>query len=128
MLTQNQVIGSVALGSALWGVATYTIGVMNRRGLFEPGVLKANFVIAGAIVAPTTPFLVAKVVGVRGQDLVSAVVLGTAAAAFLDGVAIPFFPFLYGTRNFKDLAAPAAWLLYGVGLLLGSTYVIAGQQ
>lgn len=104
---------------------------------------RARFAADGRPCAPARPFVDRSVLSVpcvwflvwtsrqvaalAPDQLVPGVALATAVAAICDGVALTWFPALYGEIGAsRDLGA--AWLLWGVGVGLILTLVIARRD
>jgi Family of unknown function (DUF5367) len=113
-LTTAQLIGLLVMGDVLWFVAAMFIRFAGQ-GLFTAGNpwLIALFVgslpVAWALVA-----IPCRMLRVARPHYVKAATLMAAPALLLDGVAITWFPTLYGV-GVPGLELAAAWLLWGVG-------------
>lgn len=113
-LRVSQVARLIVIGALLWFLAAIILRFVGPMGAFEG----FNRLLTYALVIPgTVPFLLLSVrlAGlVRGQ-IVAGVAVITAAAALLDGVALAWFPALYGTGA-AQLAGSGAAILWGVGV------------
>ena len=61
---------------------------------------------------------------VSGADLLRAISLSSVTAAVLDGIALTWFPGLYGLEQ-AGLLLAAAWLIYAFGVGLGIAYWVS---
>jgi hypothetical protein len=106
-----------ALGVFFWFVAAMAIRFLG------PSIF-----VAGSIVLPVTFFVLsppiawvfvwaAKIMGgIQGKAIFPAAVIMSSVAMFFDGIAITFFPALYGLPS-ASLVMAGAWLLWGVALI-----------
>lgn len=118
-LSQKQVIISTIYGALLWFVAAMIVRYIGPMGAFEGEAL----VITYALVIPgTVPFLMLeqKLMGLAKGQLAGSVMVITATALLLDGLALNFFRGLYGNDRLIIMAG-AALIMWGagVGLVLG---------
>jgi hypothetical protein len=119
-LTSRQIGLCVALGIALWFLAALLLRLVGLAGAFEGWSRALLFV---AIVPGSVPVVLMfrAVVGLAGGQLPGAVAIGTAAAAMLDGLALSWWPALYGTR-IDLIAGSGATILWGAGVLIFLAY------
>jgi hypothetical protein len=116
----------VSLGIVFWLEALLCIR-LGGASLFVNGNpwlmfwLVASIPIAWCLVTAS-----AIVTNVRGDDLLTAVVIMALTASSLDGIALTWFPGWYGLAP-AGLLLAAAWLLWGVGLSLGIGYWASRQ-
>lgn len=114
-LTPRNAMMMVVFGAVLWFGAA-----MLLRTLVPMGALTAEWrmITYGLIIPGTFPFvwLAQRITGAA----LPAVAVATAAATLLDGVALGWFPTLYGT----DPLAAAAAILWGGGVGLALAWLI----
>ncbi len=125
MLSNKQVGSLVAVSLAMWAAATLYIR-------FLPGALVSP--IRGAFGFVTTfPIAWLSVVltqhigRLSSEQLLSGVAVVGAVAMMIDGVALRWFPGVYGPDP-TVLILGAAWLLWGYGVSLGVAVVRAARQ
>jgi hypothetical protein len=118
----------VALGIFFWFVAAMAIRFLG-----------SSVFVAGSIILPVTFFVLsppiawafvwaAKIMGgIQGQAIFPAAVILSSIAMFCDGVAITFFPALYGLPS-TSLVMAGAWLLWGVALIQTIAFVQAQRS
>lgn len=103
----------VALGVVLWFVAALMFRLVGPT-LLSPGNPALPLVFALSIpVAWAFLWVGTTAIGVRGAAVLPAVVVLSFTAMFLDGLALTFFPALYGLPP-ASLLIVAALLLWGV--------------
>lgn len=112
----------VALGAIFWLLAALVIRFLGPS-VFAPGsaVLFLVFLLAipiawGFVWVGTT------LAGARGAAVMPAVGIMSATAMLLDGVALTWFPVLYGLPP-ASLVIVGACLLWGVGWILAIAYL-----
>jgi hypothetical protein len=118
-LTQKQVIFSVIYGVVLWFIAAMIVRYIGPMGAFEGMAL----VITYALVIPgTVPFIMLgqRLIGLAKGQIAGSIMIITATALLLDGIALNFFRGLYGNDPVIIMAG-AALIMWGagVGLVLG---------
>lgn len=118
----------IGLGVFFWFVAAMAIRAVG------PSVL-----IAGSVTLPLTFFLASphicwafvwagrRLSGAHGAAIFPALALMSSAAMLLDGLAITFFPALYGLPP-AQLVFAGAWLLWGVALIQFLAFVQSRQR
>jgi hypothetical protein len=94
-LSARQFAACVGLGALLWLVAALLLRFLGPIGIYD-GMARAWLYLL--IVPGTYPFLlmVERVAGLGRAQLFTGVAVMTMAAMFLDGVALAWFPGLYG--------------------------------
>jgi type IV secretory pathway TrbD component len=117
-LSQRQFLISVLMGIILWFVAAMVLRFMGPLGIYD-GI--ARIILYVAIIPGTLPFvfLFQKVAGLTRQTLAIGFSVGTAAAIVCDGLALAWYPQLYGAT--VELHAGAGGTILwggGVGLFL----------
>jgi hypothetical protein len=104
------------------GALSWSIGVIFIRVAGTTYFVKGSFWLIGLYVL-TIPMAWLAVTGIAlaanlsGVKILTAVVIMTITATLLDGVAISWFPALYGVPTATHLLA-VAWLLWFVGVSL----------
>lgn len=117
-LTGRQLWITGAVGAALWLAAALLLNVLGPRGIYEG----SNRVILYLLVIPgTVPVLpmMARLAGLAPTQLGLGMAIGTAVATLLDGLALAWWPALYGGPDY--VAGAGAVILWGagVGMMLG---------
>jgi hypothetical protein len=118
-LNASQIISACLYGALLWFLAALLV-----RFLGETGALAGNSIaLVYLLVIPGTlpaVYLGRLVASLAGDQTFAGVSLMTATATLLDGLALIYFPALYGTNEAVILRG-AALILWGagVGLVLG---------
>jgi hypothetical protein len=96
-----------------WFIAAMFIRVAIPLGWFAPPLTAVMFIAA----VPASWLLVELVRRLAGgADLLARVTIMCVVALLLDGLALVWLPGLYGASG-AELLAPAAWLLFGVGVI-----------
>jgi hypothetical protein len=118
-LTRMQIARLALYGAVLWFLAAMLVRVLTPMGALDGGwrVMTYMLVVPGTAPAILGARVIAKLA--RAQTA-TGILIVTAAALLLDGVAFAWFPELYGADPAHWLAA-AAVILWGagVGLVLG---------
>jgi hypothetical protein len=125
VLKGTQVVSLVILSVVLWVAATLYI-------YFLPGALTSP--VSGSMGFITTfpiawlSVVLTRFVGKLSPDqLLAGVGVVGALAMMIDGIALRWFPMVYGSDP-ATLRLGAAWLLWGYGVSLGIAVLIAAQQ
>lgn len=109
----------MATGATLWFGAAVLLHWLTGAGWLEGG---ARALVYALVVPGTIPFVMMTraLARLRADQMASGMALVTATALLLDGVAVAWFPQLYGTTPAQVLAASAA-VLWGAGaaIMLG---------
>lgn len=115
----DQSVRLILIGALLWFVAAMILRFVGPLGAFEG----LNRVLTYVLIIPgTVPFLLLSVrlAGLQRNQIAFGVAMITATAALLDGIALAWFPGLYGTGSIQVANSGAAILWgAGVGLFLG---------
>ena len=102
----------------LWITGAVMIRLLIPFEVFAGGALTVLVFAAGIAINVPTIWLVQRLGGLRREQTVYGMALGSAVAIICDGVAITWAPWLYGGIT-PDLHRAGAWLLWtsGFGLL-----------
>lgn len=113
-LTTRQTILSAIIGVVLWFAAAMLLRALEGSAAFEGG--NRAFLYA-AVVIGTVPFIpMTRIIAGLPLDKVgTGVALATASAMLLDGIALAWFPGLYGT-TVEHIANSGAAILWGAGV------------
>lgn len=115
-LTASQLFRSALVGAILWFAAALLIRFIEPMGAFDQPMVALTYLL---LVPGTVPvvLLLRAVAGLAKNQTGLGMAAGTGMAALLDGVALTWFPALYGDNP----AAAGAAILFGggVGLVLG---------
>ena len=103
-------------GAALWFIAAVLLRVLGPMGVYEGF---ARVLLYALIIPGTVPFilLIVKLTRVARHQIALACAVMTASAALLDGIALAWFPALYG-NEVEHVAAAGATILWGAGAAL----------
>ncbi len=119
-LERRQIGLSLLVGAVLWFVAAMMLQILGPMGIYEGSSRAILYVL---IIPGTVPFLL---IGFRFARLEThQYFIGTAlmdlAAMLLDGIALAWFPALYGGTPTLVAGAGAA-ILWGAGVALGLAF------
>ena len=115
------------IGAVLWFVFALLIRLIGPS-VFVPGTAALAPTFLGLIpVSALAVWLTARLGRVQGQSLINAMSIMSFTAMLLDGVAVTWFPALYGLTG-TPLALAAAWLLWGVGCCQLIAYLWGGRS
>ena len=113
--------GKQTLLMAVYGVIGWFAAAMLLRWLgplmFGPGPLHVLILVIAAVIAYPTIWIAARVSGVAMGEMLQPTVVFTAVATLCDGIAVTYFPQVYGGVG-PNLANAAGAILFGVGWLL----------
>lgn len=125
LLSRRQFWVSIAIGIILWFLAAMILQVIGPLGALDGGWRAVTFL---AVIPGTVPvaLLLRRIVQLRGQQLVLAFGAGTMSAALCDGIALSWFPMLYGSGD-AQIAASGATILWGVGVGLALAFAFARE-
>ncbi len=113
-LTAGQTLMLIVIGAVLWFAAAVLLRTIGPNGAFEGN----RHILLYALTIPATiPFvwLVQKLVGLADDRIAIGYSLATATALLLDGIAVAWFPSLYGS-DLPQVANSAAVILWGAGV------------
>lgn len=118
-LTKPQTVFSVIYGVILWFLAAMMVRYLGPLGAFEGVALLITYAL---VIPGTVPFiwLGQRLIGLATLQLSNSVMVITATALMLDGLAFNFFRSLYGS-DLATVMAGSALILWGagIGLVLG---------
>jgi len=128
LLTSLQIMRAVLWGVALWFVGAILLLYLGPMGIYEG---TARFWLYALLIPGTVPFILCTpwVVGITREKLALATSIVVASAILCDGVAVAWFPSLYGSEVTLVLGA-AATILWGggVAIALGFLFNKAGSH
>lgn len=118
-ITPAQIWRCAAIGAALWLAAALGLRALGPLGIYEGWARVALYVLVVPVTLPFVP--ITRWLAGLGRDQVAiGVSVVTATAALLDGVALAWFPALYGSELTLIAGAGAAILWgAGVGMVIG---------
>ena len=116
VLTQRQIAILAGLGALLWLVAALLLRLLAPLGIHEG---TGRVVLYAAIVPGTLPFVLflIRAAGLHRSQALAGVATALAVAMLLDGVALAWFPALYGP-DAAAVAGAGAAILWGAGVFL----------
>jgi hypothetical protein len=127
-LTPAKVMTLMAFATFVWFLAALFIHFMGPRGVF--GGIRSVLLYALTIPA-TIPLNIRtrKIARLPQSQTLTVVAVTSATATMLDGIAMTWFPALYGGDP-AIIQGGAAWLLWaiGVGLALALITVVRGER
>jgi len=115
-LSGVQFAAVAAFGAALWLAAALLLRWLGPLGAYEGA---ARVLLYAAIIPGTAPFvvLVRRLACLRRDQVALGVSVATGAAAMLDGVALAWFPQLYGA-TVALVAGAGGTILWGAGVAI----------
>lgn len=119
----RQLVILAASGAVLWLVAALALRALAPLGVYDGA---ARGVLYAVIVPGTLPFVVLlpRVAGMPRAQTVMAVAVALAVALLLDGAALAWAPWLYGTTA-AQIAGAGATILWGAGVFLALALLVA---
>lgn len=118
-LTATQIAFSIIYGIILWFIAAMIVRFIGPMGAFEGIALLITY---GLVIPGTIPFVMIgqRLMGLQKGQVAGSLMIITATALLLDGIALNFFRDLYGSDPVTIMAG-AALIMWGagVGLVLG---------
>jgi hypothetical protein len=115
-LGSMQAIAAFALGIFFWFLAAMFVRVTEGTGIFGGQAGIVTF-IAGVPASWLIVVIVAKLARLAKHQLTSGIAIATGAATLCDGLAMTWFPSLYGNDP-RWVLFGAAFILWGVGVIL----------
>ena len=121
-ISRSQYAILAAYGALLWFLAAMLVRVLAPMGALEGS---ARLLTYALVIPGTIPAILIglKITSVTRSNFVLAVAMMTAAAGLLDGIALAWFPALYGD-NVAHVLAGAAVILWGAGVALALSFVL----
>lgn len=116
-LSSRQLLITAGLGVVLWFSAALLIRALAPLGVFEGA---ARVWLYALVIPGTVPFvfLLEKLAGLARTQIALGYSVATAAATLCDGVALAWFPDLYGGAGVSGAAGAVILWGAGVGLVL----------
>ena len=121
-ISRSQYAILAAYGALLWFLAAMLVRVLAPMGALEGS---ARLLTYALVIPGTIPAILIglKITSVTRSNFVLAVAMMTAAAGLLDGIALAWFPALYGD-NVVHVLAGAAVILWGAGVALALSFAL----
>jgi hypothetical protein len=118
-LTGGQVVSCLVQGAMLWLVFALLLRWLGPMGIYEGSLKVTIYLLAVPLTVPVV-FQLEKLAKLRRDQVFTGMAVGTMSAILLDGLALGFFPRLYG-ETVEMWAGAGALILWGggVGLALG---------
>jgi hypothetical protein len=113
-LERYQLVTVIAMGVILWFAAAMLIRILAPMGIFEGN---ARVILYVLVIPGTWPFmvLVQRLARLAADQVAIGISVATAAATLCDGIALAWFPWLYGT-TVEHFAGAGAVILWGAGV------------
>ena len=123
-ISRSQYAILAAYGALLWFLAAMLVRVLAPMGALEGNARLLTLTYALVIPGTIPAILIGlKITSVTRSNFVLAVAMMTAAAGLLDGIALAWFPALYGD-NVVHVLAGAAVILWGAGVALALSFAL----
>ncbi|WP_370402439.1 hypothetical protein [Sulfitobacter sp. JB4-11] len=121
-LTRKQLVFFIAFGVAGWLVAALLLRVLGPTGIYEGGL---RVWVYALIIPGTMPFvwLAARLGKAQAGQLYPGFALSSGIATLCDGIALAWFPTLYGA-TVQLHAGAGGTILWGVGVGIVLAYVM----
>lgn len=121
-LSARQTMISIVVGVVLWFAAALLLRAIGPMGAYEGGT---RALVYAATIPGTVPFvyLLRSVAGLGIGQTAPGMALAVMAATLCDGVALAWFPSLYGTGVDLHAGAGAA-ILWGAGVALALGFAL----
>jgi hypothetical protein len=120
--TPRQLAIIVAIGWAVWFIGALICRLAGAMGWFDGG---ARILVYAAVIPGTVPviLLLRRAAQTGSEHIALASAIATAAAIMLDGIALAWFPALYGP-GVAQTAASGAVILWGgfAAIMLGCLF------
>lgn len=113
-LSVGQIVTMAIFGAVLWFLAAMTLRYLGPMGIYDG----ANRAVLYALIIPgTVPFVVLarRIGGLASNQIGIAYAVGTTSAMLLDGLALAWFPMLYGGTP-ELVAGAGSAILWGAGV------------
>ena len=113
-LSTSQMLMLTTIGAVLWFLAAMLLRTIGPMGVFEGG---RRLMLYAITVPATLPFIwmTQKLARLPANRIGIGYSFATAIALLLDGVAVAWFPLLYGT-DMAQVSNSAAAILWGAGI------------
>ena len=113
-LTTGQTLALIIIGAVLWFAAAALLRTIGPNGAFEGNW---HILLYALTIPATVPFvwMVQKLVRLADNQVAIGYSLATASALLLDGIAVAWFPSLYGS-DLPQVTNSAAAILWGAGV------------
>lgn len=113
-INQKQFALSLIVGAVLWFIAALMLQLMGPMGVYD-GI--SRFILYALIVPGTVPFLIIgfRIAGLADHQRFIGVSVMLMAAMLLDGIALAWFPALYGDTA-ELIAGAGGTILWGAGV------------
>ena len=113
-LTDSQIATTAFLGAVLWLAAALLLRTLAPLGIYEGGT---RLLVYALTIPGTWPFvlLIERAARLSRQQIGIGYAVATATATLLDGVALAWFPGLYGSEV-AHVAGAGAAILWGAGV------------
>ncbi len=121
-MTLFQTLRVSAFALLLWITGAVLIRLLIPFEVFAGGALTVLIFAAGIAINVPTIWLIQRMGGLRREQTVAGMALGSAVALICDGVAITWAPWLYGGVT-PDLHRAGAWLLWTAGFGLAFAFI-----
>ena len=121
-ITTGQTLMLIIIGAVLWFAAAVLLRTIGPNGAFEGN---RQILLYALTIPATVPFIwiVKKLVGLANNRIAIGYSLATATALLLDGVAVAWFPALYGS-DLPQVTNSAAAILWGAGVGMVLAFVL----
>jgi hypothetical protein len=118
-LTSAQILSCLVQGAVVWLVFALLLRWMGPMGIYAGPLQVGMYLLVVPLTLPVL-FQMERLAKLRRDQVFAGMAVGTMAAILLDGVALGFFPQLYGA-TVEMWAGAGALILWGggVGLALG---------
>ncbi len=120
-LSPRQALVCAALGAVLWLVAALLLRWLGPMGIYDGA---ARIWLYLLIIPGSAPFilLIARAAGLARSQIAIGAAFGTMTAILLDGIALAWFPALYG-GEIEFVAGAGAVILWGGGVFMALGWV-----
>lgn len=120
-LAPGQMVRVIVIGLGIWFAAAMAVRFGGPAGFFGPTASVAAFAVALPVCWLSVLFA-KRVAQLQAGQTLPGIALGTAAAAFCDGIGLTWGNGLYGSDP-AQVSYGAAWILWGVGIFLLIAYL-----
>lgn len=125
-LAAGQLVKTVVFAVVFWFVAALSVRFGSAAGFFGPTASMIVFALSIPI-SWLSVGLIKKVARLEAGQTVASVVVATVVATLCDGLALTWGRGLYGSDP-AQITFGAAWILWGVGLILLFAYLDDQRQ